>query len=474
MFKMMHMEANRRAIALLSWAFLIGLDSQAPRAHADTVDDYAKAEIHKRHIPGLSLAVLHNGQVVKVGAYGLANLELNIPTTPQTVFQIQSITKTFTSAAILLLMEEAKLSLEDPVKKHIEGTPDAWKDITLRHLLTHTSGIKDFINEPTASLQLDVTEEEVLKATAPRPLNFTPGEKWAYSNTNYHLLAMILRKLTGNGYGDFLRERIFTPLGMTDTRVVSLSAIIPNRASGYHWTDGGFCNGSFVAESILAYGGGGIVSTASDMAKWAAAFESEKLLKQATIAQAWTPGKLKDGTTTSYGLGWGIGSVEGHREIGHGGGHMTGFTSHLSLYPDDKLAVVVLTNSTSANPSRIARHVAGIYVPTLAPRPPQPIEDEEPNVTALLRDCLIRAPDWKLDQEKFTPELWKAAAEKRSFLQLLAKGLGQLKTLHLLSRTESGGLPTYHYRATFANGAFSITMSLTKDGKIAGFSSEEE
>lgn len=348
----------------LSLVAILLAQSQMP-ARADAVDDLVSAEIQKRHLPGLSLAVVCDGQVVKTAAYGLADLELDVHATPKTVFQIQSITKTFTSAAILLLADEGKLSLDDAIGKHIEGTPDSWKGITIRHLLNHTSGIKDFINEPTASLRIDVTEEEVLRATTPRPLNFQPGGRYAYSNTNYHLLAMVIRKLTGKWYGDFLRERIFGPLGMTDTRPVSLSEIIPNRASGYFWTGQGYRKGDFIAGSILSYGGGGILSTAPDMALWAQAMMAGRLLKPEVIDQAWTPALLKDGKTASYGLGWGIGRLEGHREVNHSGGHATGFTSFLGIYPDDHLAIVVLLNCGGANPGRIAHRVAGIYMPEL-------------------------------------------------------------------------------------------------------------
>jgi CubicO group peptidase (beta-lactamase class C family) len=350
----------------------------AAHARADAVDDLLSAEIQKQHLPGISVAVVRDGQIIKTAACGFADLELGVPATPRTVFQIQSITKTFTSAAILLLADEGKLSLDDPIAKHLEGTPDSWKNITIRHLLTHTSGIKDFINEPTASLRLDVSEEDVLEATAPRPLNFQPGERYAYSNTNYHLLAMIIRKLTGKWYGDFLRERIFVPLGMTNTRPVSLSAIIPNRASGYFWTGQGYRKGAFIAESILSYGGGGILSTAPDMALWAQALMSGKLLKPEALTQAWTPARLKDGATAGYGLGWGLGRVEGHREMQHSGAHATGFSSFLAIYPDDRLAVVVLLNRGAADPGRIAHRVAGIYIPELAPRPEKPVEGKKP------------------------------------------------------------------------------------------------
>src|SRR5207248_3020427 len=148
-------------------------------------------------------------------------------------------------------------------------------------------------------------------------------EKYSYSNTNYHLLAMVIRKLTGQSYGDFLKERIFTPLGMSDTRIVSWSDIIPNRAAGYAWAGDALHNGQYVAESILAYGGGGIVSTAADMAQWALAADQQKLLPRARWEEAWTSQKLNDGSKTGYGLGWGVAVTNGHRNIGHGGAHMT-------------------------------------------------------------------------------------------------------------------------------------------------------
>ena len=471
------MPSHRSRVLPASICFLATLAIDAPAIRADEVDDLLKTALQKHHLPALSVAVVRDGQVIKTAACGLANVELEVPATPRTVFQIQSITKTFTSTAILMLMEEGKLSLADPVGRHLEGTPEAWKDITLRHLLSHTSGIKDFINEPTASLRLAVTEEEVLRATAPRPLNFTPGAKYSYSNTNFHLLAMIIRKLTGKWFGDFLKERIFDPLGMAETRVVTLSGLIPHRASGYHRFGDTFANGEFVDESILGYGGGGIVSTAPDMARWALAFESEKLLKRATIDLAWTPARLNDGAAAPYGLGWGVGSINGHRQIEHSGAHVTGFTSQLSLFPEDRLAVVVLTNLAGAKPGLIARQIAGLYVPALAPSPaaaPQAIEDKEPQVTALLRECLIRTPEWKLEPEAFTPEFWKAINERRIVVQLLTKSLGELKSLELLSRGDSRELRVYRYRMKFQNRTMALTMCMTADGKIAGMDADDE
>jgi D-alanyl-D-alanine carboxypeptidase len=352
---------------------LLLMSSNASRA--DAVDDFVNSQLSERHIPGISIAVVRAGNVEKLAGYGLANVELNVAVTPDTMFQIQSVTKTFTSAAILLLHEQGKIDLDDPVSKYLEGTPESWKNIRIRHLLSHTSGIKDFINEPTANIRLDVSEEDVFNATTPRPLNFQPGDKYAYSNTNYHLLAMIIRKLTGKSYGEFLKERIFTPLEMSSTRIVSLSEIIPNRAAGYAWVENRLHNGQYVAASILGYGGGGIISNARDMAKWMIALDGEKILKKSSLEAAWTPAKFNNGKTSGYGLGWAVGAVNGHRIVDHSGAHMTGFTSFVVRYRDDDLSIVVQTNSRTAEPWQIAHHIAGIYVPALMPAASKPAKN---------------------------------------------------------------------------------------------------
>jgi D-alanyl-D-alanine carboxypeptidase len=453
---------------------VIGVALTAVLARADAVDDYVQAEMRKRHIPGIGVAVVRDGKVEKTAGYGMANVELHVPVSPQTVFQIQSVTKTFTSAAILMLVEEGKIALDDPIGKHLEGTPESWKGITIRHLLSHTSGIKDFINEPTASLRIDVTEEEVLKATAPRPLNFPTGEKYSYSNTNYHLLAMVIRKLTGKSYGDFLKERIFTPLGMNDTRIVSWSDIIPNRAAGYAWAGNSLRNGQYVAESILSYGGGGVVSTAADMAKWALAADQQKLLPKAVWEQAWTSAKLNDGTKTGYGLGWGVSVTNGHRNIGHGGAHMTGFTSNLVIYRDDHLAVIVLTNAGHANPGRMAQQIAATYIPALKPQTAKAIEDKEPKVAELLRDLSGQVRDGKLKSEQFTPQLWAILSLALKDLQEQSRQDGDLKSLELLARSEDKGERTYRYRMIMSNNTYLIRLTLEKDGRVSGLWAEEE
>ncbi len=334
---------------------------------ADEVDEYIQAEMTKQHIPGLTLGVVKDGKLEKAAAYGLANLELNVPVRTDTIFQIQSITKTFTASAIMLLVEEGRISVEDKITKHLANLPETWRDVTVRHLLSHTSGIKDFINEPIMDLRLDIQPGDVVEALREKPLNFQPGGKYAYSNTGYHLLAMIIREVTGQHWGEFLKERIFDPLGMNDTRVISHSEIITNRASGYLWEQGRVQNGRYIAASILGYAGGGLRSTVLDLAKWEAALCSDKILKSSTLDQMWTPAPLNDGSKAGYGFGWGIGTHQNRRLISHTGSHVTGFKSVLARYPDDEITVIILTNQRGANQMAIAQGVAAFFIPELKP-----------------------------------------------------------------------------------------------------------
>jgi CubicO group peptidase (beta-lactamase class C family) len=442
---------------------------------ADQVDDYVQSQMKVGRWPGVALAVNRGGKLVKLAGYGLANVEWNVPVTPQTVFQIQSVTKQFTATAIMMLAEEGKLSLDAKVSAYLDGTPESWKDITIRHLLNQTSGIKDFINEPTASLRLEVTEEEVFKATVNRPLNSQPGEKYAYSNTNYHLLAMIIRKITGHSYGDFLKQRVFDPLQMGRTRLMSWSDIITNRAAGYNQQNGILQNGQFVAGSILAYGGGGILSTAEDMAKWDAALRSDALVQHSVLEQMWLPAKLNGGGVSSYGFGWGIGGQAPHRFVQHSGGHITGFTSYIVRFLDDDLSVIVLANSGYANPGKIAHAIAGLYIPELKPPERKAIEDKEPKVTELLKQTEEMLRGARLERDLFAPQLYAVlAASLQDTSQRIQAG-GKLNAIELLERKElPDGARQYVYRMRFENTTPQVVLTLDKKSIITGLEAHED
>jgi CubicO group peptidase (beta-lactamase class C family) len=323
------------------------------------VDEYISAEMQKQRIPGLSLVVIKDGQIILAKGYGLANVEHQVPVKPETIFQSGSVGKQFTATAVMMLVEEGKIGLNDRIGKYFTDAPESWKDITVRHLLTHTSGTTDYPKD--FDFRRDYTEDELLKRAASIPLAFQPGEKWSYSNLGYVMLGILVSKVTGTFYGDFIQERIFRPLGMSTARIISEADIIPNRAAGYRLANGDLKNQQWVSPALNTTGDGSLYLTALDMAKWDVALYGEKILKRSSLEQMWTAVKLNDGKTHPYGFGWGLDEMRGHRIIGHGGAWQ-GFKSHIARYVDDKLTIVVFANLVQANVQTIVQGVAAIYL----------------------------------------------------------------------------------------------------------------
>jgi CubicO group peptidase (beta-lactamase class C family) len=329
---------------------------------ADKVDEYVKAEMQKQRIPGLSLAVVKDGKIIKAAGYGMANVEHNIPVKPETVFKIGSVSKQFIATGILLLIQDGKISFDDKISKFLEGTPETWKEITIRHLLTHTSGI---VREAPGFDPLKIQNDaDVIKTAYDRPLRFAPGEKYEYCNVGYFSLAEIIRKVSGKPWPDFLNERVFTPLGMNASRTTDVTAIVQNRAGGYYWKDGKLQN---APEYRALRPSGAFLSTVLDLAKWDAALYGEGLLKASIRDQMWVAVKLNNGTTHPYGFGWELSTIGGHRMVHHGGS-LPGFRAQLARLVDDKLTVIVLTNGDNAIPQSIAQGVADLYIPGLIPQ----------------------------------------------------------------------------------------------------------
>jgi CubicO group peptidase (beta-lactamase class C family) len=330
----------------------------------DKVDEFVKGEMLKRQIPALSVAIIKNGEIVKAKGYGLANVEWNAPATQETVYQSGSVGKQFTATLVMMLVEEGKMGLEDPINKYIPDAPDTWKPITIRHLLTHTSGISSKYDEQI-DLHRDYTENELTKLIAGNPLDFPPGEKMSYSNAGYVMLGIVIRKATNRFYGDLLEEKIFKPLGMSTARIINERDIIPNRAAGYFLLSSELKNQGWVSPSLNSTADGSLHLTVLDLAKWDAALYTEKLLKRSRLEEMWTPVKLASGKTEPYGFGWSLVNVKGHRVVEHGGAWQ-GFTAHISRYVDDRLTVIVLANLARAGTNAIANGIAALGIPDLA------------------------------------------------------------------------------------------------------------
>lgn len=364
------------------------------------IDRYITAEMARERIPGLELGVYRHGRPLLEKGYGLANIEWGAKVTPDTVMQSGSVGKQFTATAVMMLVEEGKVGLDDSIVKYFPDAPESWKPIRVKNLLSHTSGLAEYeegaLAEPGGpfDLRLDFTDEELLKKIEALPIEYAPGAGWDYRNTNYVLLGFMVRKVTNRFYGDVLHDRIFAPLGMTRTRVISDADIIPGRAAGYEIKGGRLRNQSYVSPTFNRTADGALYFNVRDLQKWDQALYGEALLKRASLQRMWTPFVLNDGKPNSagYGFGWGIGKVNGHKVIRHSGSWQ-GFTTQISRYVDDGLTVVVLANldSDHARPGQIEHVVAGTVLPALMPTPLSPITDTDPAIAAKARRMMVAA-----------------------------------------------------------------------------------
>jgi CubicO group peptidase (beta-lactamase class C family) len=327
----------------------------------DEVAAIVRAEMARQHIPGLALLVARNGQTLRAEGFGLSNVELNVPVKPETVFQSGSVGKQFTATAMMMLVEEGKIGLDDPLTKYFPDGPTWWKQVTVRELLSHTAGFTEYPKD--FDFRKDYTEAQMVKIVEAIPAAYPPGTSWSYSNIGYLTLGILIHRVTGEFYGDFLKERIFTPLGMSTTRIINEADIIPNRAAGYELVDGKIRNQTWVSPTVNTTADGSLYFTVLDLAKWDAALNTEKLLKKESLQQMWTIALLKDGKPNAghYGFGWFIESRNGLHIVEHEG-QWQGFETQISRYVDSGLTVVVLTNLDSAEPQRIADRVAATYL----------------------------------------------------------------------------------------------------------------
>ena len=345
-------------------ALLLVLATSVQWACADAVDDYLGRVARQQDFPGLAVGVIRNGKLLKARGYGVASLEHNVSVTPATVFDLASLTKPFVSEAVLLLFQEGKLALDDSLSKHVPEVPAAWSAVTVRHLLTHTSGIPDYLNELGRNFPHPTSAGEFLKAIAGEALAFKPGERWSYSNSGYVLLGMVVAKVAGEPYDEFLARRVFRPLGMDDTRLDSVDAVVLNRATGYVSSHEGLRNGTFLKHLMMNHGDRGLISSVLDLVKWDGSMDGNQFLTEETRRLMWTPVRLNGGGTFGYGLGWFIGETDGRPLVRHPGGS-PGTATVFTRFPADGLTVILLANRGQAALHGADLGVARHYIPAL-------------------------------------------------------------------------------------------------------------
>jgi len=379
----------------LFWSVALCAVVAGPRAHAqaarfpgDSIDRFVSAEMARQHIPGMSVAVLIGDSVMLARGYGYANLELRVTASDSTIYQSGSIGKQFTAALVLMLVEEGRLRLDDPIVRFLPEGRRRWARVTVRHLLTHTSGIPDY-TDGVVDLRREYGEDGLVRLAASLPPAFPPGERWSYSNTGYLLLGAIIHRVTGTFYGDLLRDSIFQPLGMPSARVISEADLVPNRAAGYRLVDGVVKNQEWVSPSLNTTADGALYLSLRDYVRWAVALNHEERPSRRVLEMAWTPAPLLAGGTYPYGAGWSLIPQRGHRRIGHTGSWQ-GFQTSIQRYPEFDLTVVALSNLGGSRPGPISEAVAGIIVPALAAPHTLPA-DREPDTLVARAPSLVRA-----------------------------------------------------------------------------------
>jgi CubicO group peptidase (beta-lactamase class C family) len=356
------MTFSRTRIALFACLLFACATVAVAQSSIDSdVGDYVKGEMERQHIPGLALLVTRDGKVIRSEGFGLANVELQVPVKPETIFQSGSVGKQFTATAVMMLVEAGKVGINDRLTKYFPEAPPSWKNVTVRELLSHTGGFGDY--PKNFNFRKDWTEPQLIKLVESIPLAYPPGTKWEYSNLGYLTLGILIHRVSGKFYGDFLQQRIFQPLGMEATRIISEADIIPNRAAGYRLVKGELKNQEWVAPGMNTTADGSLYFSIVDLSKWDAALYEGKLLKPSSFDLMWTPVKLKNGQANKagYGFGWFIEQRKGHRCIHHDGSWQ-GFETAIDRYVDDHLSVVALTNLAGAKPGEITKHVAEMYL----------------------------------------------------------------------------------------------------------------
>lgn len=443
---------------------------------------------------GLGLVRDADGYVVE--AIGGANAQTNalnlydirqpfvtgadVATTAHSVFEIGSISKQVSAEAVMMLVEEGKLNLDDPLSRYLTGLPEAWSGIRLQHLVTHTSGLHDWEGDSAFSYRREYTIDEFVAFVARHPLDFVPGARFAYTNSAHPLLGKVIERVTGMPYERFVAERIFKRAGMTETRFKHAADVVLNHAGGYVDKNGVMENGEPMRPMILAPNGG-VLSTATDMAKWNIALTNGTLVTPATMALMTTPTRLNDGSTFSGGIAWFLDEFRSHHMLLHNGSTVAGFSSVIYRYPADELSVVVLLNIDRWNAVNVlATNIASFYVPGLAMRSLIARNDPDPALSTRLLAMLADVAD-SHDSALLAPNLRNPGGPVRTNATLGFKASGaRIMLLEVEDHGSAGfehfGLKVrwvYRYRIEGGGRTVYYTIELTPEGKVTRFVPEQ-
>jgi len=431
---------------------------------ADALDDFVKSEMVRTKSPSIAYGIVRDGKLVRHSVFGKANLELDVPAKKGDLYEIGSITKQFTAFATMLLVEEGKIRLEDPISKYLEKTPDSWSKIQISDLLYQTSGLPDYAFEPGIGLVDRYERSKWMDIMTKAPLDFEPRIAWAYSNSNYALLGWIIEKASGKNYTDFMRERIFKPLGMDRTTFSDPDAIIPRRAAGYLNFDNQVLRSQFSSASINS--DGTILSNVEDMFKWDAALRERKLLKPESYARLLKPAALSTGRWRPYAMGFNISLPGAEPYYGHGG-NSAGYSAGYACYPKAGVSVVVLGNIYAFGGEPLAKQIAEQYMPSLKPTSPKSMPDPDAKRSETVKLALAALGAGKADETVLEPEVTAPMKTRRAGMSQAWVPMRNLEKLDFAGETVVGQDRLVTYRVETKTRNFIATVLWSAGGKVA-------
>jgi CubicO group peptidase (beta-lactamase class C family) len=443
-------------------------------ANADTTDDYVRSFMARSHTPGMALAVMKRGKVVKAGTYGLANLEWQRPVTRSTLFWMDSLTKLFTAVGILELAEQHKLALDDPLSKYLAGTPAAWKGVTLRHLLTYTSGIKDDYWETYRhSALVDYDAKDIYGYATRQPLQARPGTQFSYNNESYYLLGLVITKVTGVPYTHWITAHVLRPAGMATARMYNAWEIVPQMASSYAMKDGRVAHNraDIMSDRGEAIASWGLYASLDDMIAFVTALKAGKLITPKDLELMWSNGRLANGALSPSGIAFNsVMYLRGHRMAAKGGQAGVMYT----IFPDDGVSVILLTDMEESDWGNWydASQIARIFDPQIQPMSVlTPHADPDPARTQRILAGLQDVADGVSRSPRLTPALSAGITpEIRATTKDHLPVMRQMKFLgceHGSPEDPSGAVQYCYYRVGSGAGSIDLGFGLDRGGRLA-------
>ena len=469
------MKLWRFALAAALICFLAGASSGAEPSQPPTggltaeADSYTKTEMKSRRLPGLAVAVVRDGHIVAAQAYGLANLELNVPVTLDTIFPIASLDKQLTASGIMLLVQDGKVRLDDEISNYFTEPPASWKGIHIGHLLSHTSGLPDVVGEEVGGRPFtSYTTEQLLENVKQQNLLFPPGEGFSYSDAGLLLSQLITEKASGMPWWQFMSRRIFTPAGMKSMVEMNPGAIIKNRVSGHGLNK----DGEIVPNRRTAVDFGPLYNDVGanilDFARWAAALETDRVVPAALREQMWTPKARANEILywRDYGFGWALDRYRGVRVVLHSGYSGMGIV----VLPEQRISIIVFTNLDNrfgTDAQGLALGIAGIYEPKISLLTMPHKSDPDPSRMKRIQDELVRLVRGEPDYGQYARALFPGIQEGVIAFATRAPHLGALQSFSFLEERDDEKL--IYYRADFANGRLFLRVGFDSAGKIDCF-----